>query len=334
VWIGIAIGLLVFLPLYFAGYRVSGRARLAVVVALMTLGAVMTPTNFGAVVFFIYAASFVGGGARGHAALGWIAVVTTAGVATVLIGVDPAAAPPWLPFPLVVPVAIFTLLIGFVNIQSAESRRRDVLQRAADEERARLALQEERHRIATDLHDVLGHTLSVIALKADLAGRLSDRDQAAARAEMVDVARIARDALSTARGVVTGIQRISVGDELARARTVLASAGIETTVDEPDVRAGLPESIDHALALVLREAVTNILRHSRATSCHIEVRRTSDQVQLEVTDNGRGGKAPLIEGNGLRGMRARVTELDGTLTMHPDGGLRLVATVPLREHHS
>lgn len=316
-------GYLIFLALYFRGYWVDGTARLAIVVSIAALGAVVAFVNPGALVFFVFAASFVGGVRAGTAAGIWIGALTVAGMIT-------AWAIGWQQWPILGSVAVFTPMIGFVNVQGAAARRRDAALKLAQDEIARLAVQGERHRIAADLHDVLGHSLSVIVLKAELATRMIDRDPDAARAEMADVERIAREALGTTRKVVTGIQTITLADELLRVRGVLAGAGLDVEVEHDLERTGLAPSSEHALAMVVREAVTNVLRHAYASTCRLHVTRDDGEVRVEIVDNGRGGV--VQEGNGIRGMRARLAEVGGSLDVtagHGSAGTCVRAVVPV-----
>lgn len=325
-WWGHAAGLVAFLALYFRGYWVDGQRRLPIIVGLTVLGVALTPVNSGALSFFVFACAFVGGARTGASAVRWIAGITLVGAASATTAV-------WYHWTMPLSVAVFAPLIGTVNLQAAEGRRRNVSLRVAQDEVARLAVQGERHRIAADLHDVLGHTLSVIVLKAELATKLADRDPEAARAEMADVERIAREALASTRKVVTGIQTTTLKDEFLRVRTVLADAGVTLQLDPrdgcPDVQ-GLPAPTEHALAMVAREAVTNVLRHARAASCRLTVMRTSSQVEMEIEDDGVGGE--VHEGNGIRGMRARLAEVGGSLDITratANGrGTRLRAAVP------
>lgn len=321
------VGGAIFLALYFRGYWVDGTQRLPIIAGIAALGVVLTPMNPGALSFFIFATAFVGGARTGRAAVTWILVITVTGAATAW-GAD------WYhPFG-VISVGVIAPLVGFVNVHYAEGRRRDASLRLAQDEIARLAVQGERHRIAADLHDVLGHTLSVIVLKAELATKVFDRDPAAARAEMADVERIAREALATTRKVVTGIQTTTLADELLRVRTVLAGACITLHIEPPggppDV-SGMNAGAEHALAMMVREAVTNILRHAHATSCRIVVSTGGDDVHLDIIDNGVGGI--VHEGNGIRGMRARLAEAGGSLDVvagaEAGAGIHLRATVPV-----
>ena len=197
---------------------------------------------------------------------------------------------------------------------------------AAREEVARLAVVDERLRFARDLHDVLGHSLTVIRAKSELASRLAATDAAAAGREMAEVERIARESLAEVRETVTGYRRLALGQELRDARDVLHDAGVDVSVTEAP--AALRPDVDDVLAWVLREGVTNVIRHSGASSCHIETTCDGGNVRLIVTDNGRGAADRRV-GNGLLGARERLARVDGTLEAAATAnGFRLVATVP------
>jgi two-component system sensor histidine kinase DesK len=190
-----------------------------------------------------------------------------------------------------------------------------------------LAATAERERIGRDLHDLLGHTLSLITMKLELSRRLLDRDQAAARRELAEAEEVARHALAEVRAAVTGIRAAGIAAELASAALLLQTSGVQ--LDQHLQVANLPESIECTLALVLREASTNIARHARATLARVSLTRTGDSVRLCIEDNGHGGIRAA--GNGLSGMRERVQALGGRLELDspPGGGTRLEIDVPL-----
>ena len=196
----------------------------------------------------------------------------------------------------------------------------------AREELARSAVAEERLRFARDLHDLLGHSLSLIALKSELAGRLAERDPVRARQEMADVEAAARRALAEVRDAVSGYRQVSLGQALAEARSALSAAGIGQR--GPAAGAPLPGVVDAVLGWVVREATTNVLRHSGARSVTVGLTTTDDEVVLTVTDDGRGGSG--APGTGLAGLAERVEALGGRLEAGPvDGrGFRLAVVVP------
>jgi len=196
----------------------------------------------------------------------------------------------------------------------------------AREELARNAVAAERLRFARDLHDLLGHSLSLIALKSELAGRLAEHDPARARQEMADVEAAARRALAEVRDAVSGYREVSLAQALAEARSALSAAGI--TLRTPAGAGPLPGAVDAVLGWVVREATTNVLRHSGARSVTVDLSAGADDVRLTVTDDGRGGDGP--RGTGLAGLAERVETLGGRLESGPVGGrgFRLSAVVP------
>jgi two-component system, NarL family, sensor histidine kinase DesK len=199
----------------------------------------------------------------------------------------------------------------------------------ARDELARHAVAEERLRFARDLHDLLGHSLSLIALKSELAGRLAERDPARAREEMADVEATARQALAEVREAVSGYRQVTLAQALAEARSALSAAGIR--LDVPVRPVPLPASVDAVLGWVVREATTNVLRHSDARTAVVAL-AAGDDVVLTVTDDGRGSDAPPAVG--LSGLAERVEAAGGRLVTGPaaGGGFRVTATVPVRAH--
>jgi two-component system sensor histidine kinase DesK len=193
----------------------------------------------------------------------------------------------------------------------------------------RLAKMAERERIARDLHDVLGHTLSLITLKAELAGQLlgSEPEIERARREIADVEGISRSALAEVRKTIRDYRAETLQTEIERVGSMLRAAGIEMNCE----REVLPfeATRERVLGLALREAVTNVVRHSGARSCHIRVQQAEQDYLLQVEDDGRGG--PYLEGQGLRGMRERVEALGGSLLLDRSQGTRLTVRVPVSQ---
>jgi two-component system, NarL family, sensor histidine kinase DesK len=222
-----------------------------------------------------------------------------------------------------VPLVIFAIVAvytGYTTSQQAVLRR-------SKEEIMRLATLAERERIGRDLHDLLGHTLSVVALKSELARKLIDRDLDAARKEIAEVERVARDSLSQVRNAVAGIRSTALSAELLSATALLEAQGLKVKCETENVK--LPHDRETALALSLREAATNIGRHAFASGVTIRVKKDSSAVVVEVADDGRGGR--IIPGNGLNGMRERLASVGGSLTLGPNNerGTVLRASVPV-----
>ncbi|AXL88345.1 two-component sensor histidine kinase [Streptomyces sp. CB09001] len=202
--------------------------------------------------------------------------------------------------------------------------------RAAREELATRAVAEERLRFSRDLHDLLGHTLSVIVVKSEAARRLAPRDLDAALTQITDIESVGRQALTEVREAVTGYREGSLGTELDRARSALSAADVAPVVR----RSGppLPPQAEALLGWVVREAVTNVVRHSGASRCEIAVAGSADRVRLTVTDNGTGA-APSTQGpgTGLTGLRERLATAGGSLTagVDPRGGFSVTAELPV-----
>ncbi|KUL37442.1 histidine kinase [Streptomyces sp. NRRL F-4489] len=228
---------------------------------------------------------------------------------------------------------------GYVMIGVQNLIRTTKELRAAREEVARLAANEERLRLARDLHDLLGHSLSLITLKSELAGRMLPGSPEEAAKQVADIERVSRQALVDVREAVTGYRRPRLAVELAGARAALRTAGIALTADPAfeSGHPGLTDDTEGALAWALREAVTNVVRHSRARRCELlltEERETGERrsLCLTVTDDGDGPPRSRYDGNGLTGLRERLTLTNGrleTAPATPTHGFTLRAYVPI-----
>ncbi|MFJ3902242.1 sensor histidine kinase [Streptomyces sp. NPDC090025] len=263
----------------------------------------------------------VGAVVRGGRMLRLTAFPLVAGVAVVTIWRDG-----WDSFGIVYGTFISTMVTAAILALSETVQEL----RATREELARTAVEKERLRFSRDLHDLLGHTLSVIVVKAEAARRLAPRDLDAALAQVGDIETVGRQALTEIREAVTGYRETSLATELDRARDVLTSAGIE-----PVVRQSGPPLEPRTAALlswVVRESATNAVRHSGATRCEIEVGGSAERVRLTVTDDGRGTGSGT-PGSGLLGLRERVAAAGGTLEAGPGprGGFRVTAELPVEE---
>ncbi|SEG58060.1 two-component system, NarL family, sensor histidine kinase DesK [Nonomuraea solani] len=199
------------------------------------------------------------------------------------------------------------------------------------EAHTRLALAEERLRFARDLHDLVGHQLSAIAVKTELATRLSDVDIDAAQAEMAEVNRLTRKALKELRQAVRGYRELDLTAELNSVKGVLEAAGVRCEVGIPYRE--LPAGVGPVFAYVVREAVTNVLKHSTASFCEITIRFTEQEAELRVHNDGVTRPQEADLGTGLTGMRERLASLGGRLTAHPTAGgqflLNAVVSLPL-----
>jgi two-component system sensor histidine kinase DesK len=298
----VVIGVAIFLPLYFGSHWVEGRRVLWHVAAMCVLGTIYAHGNNGAVTFFIYATAALVS-LRSVKEIWWGISVVMLWLVAVALLLQPSPAF-WISGGL---SAIFVGLISIYRVQEIHMRGRLEL---AQDEVERLAKIAERERIARDLHDLLGHTLSLIVLKSEVASKFADIDPVRAASEIRDVERISRDALSQVRS--------------AHAREALRAAGI--TLDSSIGSIRLPASQEGVLVLALREAVTNIVRHSSARSCNIRLAGDESGVELHIADDGAGSNAG--EGFGLSGMRERVEALGGTLEKDGSRGMTLLIRLP------
>ena len=310
-------GFVVFLGAYFTSYMVRGPRILGLMLIMDALGVLFIPRNPSAGSFLIYAAAMPAHGFAPKQAA-WVLA------AQVMLGTMVAAALGWPPMYFLM-VGVLSALIGAVTIQAAARESGNAKLRMAQAEVERLAKLAERERIARDLHDVIGHTLSLVVLKSELAQKLIARDANRARTEMAEVERIARSGLAEVREAITGYRSSGLQAELQQVREALVAAGIEPSIEAGSIP--LAPAQETALSLALREATTNVIRHAAATQCHIRFYAQDASVLMEVADNGRGGEAPF--GNGLTGMRERIQALGGVLKRESDHGTRLLIKLPI-----
>ncbi|GAB1692411.1 sensor histidine kinase [Krasilnikovia sp. M28-CT-15] len=328
-WLAAA-GLVTFASLYLAlvavpvaGLAVAPLLHRAGLVLLALLGIALAGAYAGGpegwLVLLIYVATAGAvGPARGSWAFGWVGGAT---LAVVVIGMAHGIAGD-----TVAQSALITMLAGAMTVAFARMAQLVEQLRRTQQELARTAVEQERLRFARDLHDLLGHTLSLVVVKAEVVRRLTPMDPDRAAAEAADIERIGRTALAEVREAVTGYRERSFGREVAGARTALADAGIAVTVRESGQPLGV--EADDAFGWVVREGVTNVLRHSRASRCDIEIRTDAHGSSLTVRDDGVGGRPD--PGNGLRGLRERLVQAGGALNVAPapGGGLQLIAQIP------
>lgn len=348
--IGSLVGAAVFIAIYawtawHNAQKVVGAAPLATgedsppalwlpVIAMLALSIALTEVNgvaWGAL--FIYTCAAAAGRLPTRQALGLLAGV-------ILLSLTYA----WR-IHLPASIALANLLtIGFAGITTIAMVFAVTTSRHWREEREELArfasVTEERLRIARDLHDLLGRSLSLIALKSDLAQQLIPIAPERASAEVADIERAAREALREVRETVAGYRTPTLAAELHEARTTLAAAGIaySATCDERAVEE-LPRRAEAAFSWAVREGVTNVVRHSHARRCDIRLGRLDGEMLLEIDDDGAGGQSPDAvqpPGNGLRGLGERVAAAGGRYDAapRPDGGFSLRVWMPLTGEHS
>jgi len=310
-----------FLALYAAAVMLPARHMRLAALGMCVLAMLLLPWYPSGMSYFTFGCVFLG-------AVGWTSIWRYLLGLVLLNAVFVALARMvGLPWSAMVWMPATTLVTGLLVHAQRMTAQRDAALLLSQEEVRRLAATAERERIGRDLHDLLGHTLSLVALKADLAGKLLQRDPGAARREIDELGQVARDALAQVRRAVTGIRAVGLAGELAAARLLLESDGVAVLAHVEE--AALAPEHETVLALCLREAATNIQRHARARRVRVELARHGDRCWLAVEDDGRGGA--IRPGNGLEGMRERLCALGGSLRLEPASsgrGTRLVAELP------
>jgi two-component system sensor histidine kinase DesK len=323
-WPLTAISAIVFLPLYFLFFWTRGWRRGAVLAAMVLLGIALMPANRFANTYIIYA-TILGA----HLSVRGMLLVFVLGHGAAFGAMSLLNGPTTV-------IALSNLFSGGLamlgcRVWYSYARKNEAL-KLSQIEVQRIAALAERERIGRDLHDLLGHTLSVIVLKSELAVKLMDRDMEAARVEMREVERVTRQTLFEVRRAVSGMRAHGLMGELANGRAALDSAQVafEYTVQPHD----LPAQAENVLAMCLREAITNIIRHARARRCRVMLDCGDDNVSLEISDDGIGGVR--AEGNGLTGMRERIESAGGRLIVESraETGTTLRIELPNRQIES
>jgi len=330
--IGVGIGLII---LFFIGYVLSLLTKTWMSYIWISLQIVISAgliVFYGYVYFCIFLAFFIGNVKHkaGFYTLYIIHLITA--FVTINYGFITEKQLFFNQFPFILISLIVTILLP---INTYSYRKQETLEVELEDAHKRisdLVKLEERQRIARDIHDTVGQKLSLISLKTDLASKLIHKDLNKAEEEIKDIGYTARIALKEVRDLVTKMRGIRLRDEVIEASKMLDASQISYSVSGPTDVTGLPLLTENVLSMCLKEAVTNIVKHSQATACQIWVEVLVDEVVLSISDNGVGIKSTssLDHGNGLRGMQERLEFVNGSLTIHEakTGGTLLVIKVP------
>ena len=327
-WIVTLAATLVFLVLYFGLFWVKRPWNYLVIASMVAMGLGFGHRNQGASVFIIYASIF----------LAWSfdsirpAFVSIGTVVLLLLG---DAFFFHAPLGFWATSVVVVLGVGLSNSFFAERARSLAKLRMAHEEIEHLAKVAERERIARDLHDVLGHTLTLISVKATLTGKFLDKHPhqadavSKARVQIADIEKVSREAMAEIRSTLRGYNTYKLTEEFQRAKAALNSAGVAVETNAAEVN--LSPAQESVVALIVREAVTNVVRHAHAHNCQLKLEANNGDCIVEIHDDGRASfpHGFQTEGNGLRGMRERIEALGGTLVRDSTAGTRLTFKFPL-----
>ncbi|MFK2826766.1 sensor histidine kinase [Bacillus sp. B190/17] len=234
-----------------------------------------------------------------------------------------------LPFVIIIWISVILLPFNIYNRKKQEQLEEQL--KDANDRISELVKMEERQRIARDLHDTLGQRLSLIGLKSDLARKLISKDPEQARNELKDVQQTARTALNEVRNMVSSMRGLRLKDEIVLVKQILQAAQIEFIGEEEIKLTNVSLFLENILSMCLKEAVTNVVKHSHATSCEVKMEQSAKDIRITVRDNGSG--ITMVEGvfgrgNGLLGMKERLEFVNGCLDVRSDEGTTLIMTVP------
>lgn len=329
---------LVMVLLFFTAYRLSFVSKSNYVyiwVSLEMIISMLMILFYGYVYFALFLAFFIGSiqSKAGFITLYIVHLVTT--IVTINVGflMNIDLFFPQLPFIIITLIGVVLLPFSIYNRHKQE--KLEGLLDDANKKISQLMVIEERQRIARDIHDTLGQKLSLIGLKSDLAGKLIDRNAQSAKMEIDDIHQTARMALKEVREMVADMRRVKLADEIIRVKQMLKVAQIDCVIkgDPPD-QMDVSILIENVLSMCLKEAVTNVVKHSESTECHILIKQHADEIMMNIKDNGKGFNNTIdsYEGHGLRGMKERLDFINGQLTVDVSNGTTLNIRVPNVKH--
>lgn len=317
----ISLTFLLFVPIYFYSFWVDNWRIYACITVSCLLGFLWAPYNFGSSSFLIFAATMCSRLPDIRIAYRALTTIIFFSVSISLIFKFEALF--W------VPALIFSITSGIGSIMGQRQSRTNENLLRKQEEIEHLATLAERERIGRDLHDLLGHTLSIITLKAELARKLFDRDAEACKKELSDIELTARNALAEVRAAVLGFRATGLAHEIQCAQRALDAAQVTLTMHVEQFV--MPAAVENVIALALREAITNIVRHAKASHCEIRIFTKLNQACLCMSDDGCAGarEKKIAKGNGLTGMTERVQALGGELIVQAERGMHLEIRLPI-----
>lgn len=320
-YVCMAVALLLFLACYFWAHHSSRNKMHWPILGIVLVATLITPINPGSVSMFAYAGFFIG---FAYALRRYLLLMSLLIGLLVLLNLTLDIR--WNLF-LIMGIPI-VLAVSFLGRAEQAKQRHYLSSQQSEDEIKQLAAMVERERIGRDLHDILGHTLSSVILKADLAAKLLAHQQTEhAQQQLTELSQIARDALSQVRQSVSGYKHQGLTAEVAKLLGRLRDAGFqaELTGDVPR----LDNRRETAIILALTELVTNVMRHSKGDSCQLSFQQQGPALHICLNDNGQFTQ--MKEGNGLTGLRERLAAMGGTLTLQQQDGVSATIQLPLQE---
>lgn len=328
----IVIGIFMIL-IFFATYRLSfisqGWTVYLSVAIEMTISIMMTMV-VGYVYFSLFLAFYIGNiqNKAGFITLYVVHLVTT--IVAVSIGFFTHTDTFLMQVPFIIITIIGVILIPFTMYNRNRQEKLETQLKDANERISQLVVMEERQRIARDLHDTLGQKLSLIGMKSDLAGKLVSLKPDSAKAEIKDINQTARTALNEVREMVSDMKGAKLEDEIIRVEQILNAAEIDFKLDGDMTLTGVPPLVENVLSMSLKEAVTNVIKHSKAATCWVLIKQQPKELVITVHDNGVGIPEVIdsYKKNGLQGMRERLEFVNGRLDIDTTAGTKLTIQVP------
>lgn len=322
-FIAALISFAIFLPLYYDTYYKKGR-RTWYAIAIITVISIMLATlTASASIFFIYAVQIATRSLNGRARAAWLIGIFIAVIIPAITG--------HVSWYFTSGCCLFGPMVAIATATNSRLQEQSEELVKNQAEIRSLATSAERERIARDMHDTLGHVLTLITAKSDFALRVADTDAKLVKQELMDINLSARQALKSVRDVITGIENTSIANELGHARYLLETANVHIAIENSSPV--LPDNIQHALGMIIREATTNIVKHANASRCVISLVHSDTMLTLKVKDNGQG-KA-FIAKTGLTSIESRARALNGqfSLKSSEETGTQLLVKLPLKHEY-
>ena len=317
-FIAAVISFAIFLPIYYDTYDKTGLRTWYAIATITAIAILLATLTASASIFFIYAVQLATRSLEGKARVVWFLGIFMAVIIPAMIG--------QVSWYFTSGCLLFGPMVAIATATNTKLQRQAELLLQNQTEIRNLAISAERERIARDMHDTVGHVLAIITAKSDFALRIADNNPDQLKQELRDINLTGRQALKDVRSVIDGLENTTVASELGHARYLLETANIY--LDTSNTAPALPDEIQHALGMIIREATTNIVKHAKATRCKIALLYDEKRLTLEITDNGQGGT--FNAQTGITSMKSRAFKLDGTIEIQSpkESGTQIIVSIP------